>query len=452
MNSDYVDRAMTGPTPESMSRLAAELASLHLECGRPSYREIEKAAPVRNPLPRSTTGDVFTGKRVPPLPTLLSLVNALHEIAQQKGKTVSEERFSVALWSARWERAWRPQAALSSYDSVDLASGHARAILDVASVPGFFVVDDAICLANWPQPVDNVICRTIDSAIDKSGYLPIEQPTRARLEQAIATCARDPEVAAYLQRQLPEVADHDSHNYKLSVASLLRGKPGDAIPPQILVEPQLWWVERTFNRQLNKRHSAERDLAGRLVGALLDRDNDAGDYRFRFPSDLYVEVAVIDESDRILVLSKDPRAGSNEAQSGRRWTCSIERGVEVEDTVAGQVDIKEVALKGIEKELTLDRADVVDIEFGAIALQSRNLNCSVVGVARIGTSVARIAEAANARGLGYFTAGRSATPPEATDMINNPAGEFAQDNWHATARLRMFMALRQIRSKRPPGE
>lgn len=320
MNSDNVSRAMTAATPESRSRLAAELASLRLECGMPSLRDIEMAARGRNSLPSSTTADALKGNRLPSLSTVLRLVKALRAIAQQRGKSVAEERFSDTLWCARWERASRPQTALSSTDSVDLASDHARAILDVASVPGFFAVDDAICLANWSQPVDNVICRTIDSAFDSSRYLPIEKPTREQLEQAIATGARDPEVAAYLQQQLPKVADHDSHNYKVSVARILRGKPADTIAPQILIEPQLWWVERTFNRQLNKHHSAQRDLAGRLAGALLDSDNDAGDYQFRFPSDLYVEVAVIDESDRILVLAKDPRAGSNEAQSGRRWT------------------------------------------------------------------------------------------------------------------------------------
>ncbi|WP_431951914.1 hypothetical protein [Nocardia lijiangensis] len=197
-----------------------------------------------------------------------------------------------------------------------------------------------------------------------------------------------------------------------------------------------------FNRQLNKNSSALRALAGRLAGALLDTDNDAGDYRFRFPSDLYIEVAVVDESGRILVLSKDPNAGGSEAQSGRRWTCSIERGIEVDDAVAGQVDIKEVALKGIEKELKIDRADVGRIEFGGIALQSRNLNCSVVGVARIRRNVPEIAAAASAQRLEYFTAGRSVTLREAAEIIDSPSGAFAQDNWHATGRLRMILALK----------
>lgn len=113
----------------------------------------------------------------------------------------------------------------------------------------------------------------------------------------------------------------------------------------------------------------------------------------------------------------------------------------------GQVDIREVALKGIENELKIDRTDVVGIEFGAIALQSRNLNCAVVGVARISKDVQEIAAAANAGGLDFFTAGRSVTLPEAAEMINNPVGAFAQGNWHATARLRMILALRQTRSE-----
>ncbi|APE36237.1 hypothetical protein BOX37_22515 [Nocardia mangyaensis] len=416
---------------------------------------------------------------MPSLEVVLAFVEGCHGYTQEVGVAVSEELFSEQVWTARWTEAQKTARPPSSefpdgvpystrtdaggpangriteqLTTTDLASEHARATLDAVSVPGFFAVDDAICLTSWAQPVGSVICRTVDGALDSSRYQRIEDPTRGQLEQAIDTSARDPEVSAYLRQQLPEDVEHGTHDYKVSVSRILRGKPGDTIAPQILVEPQLWWVENTFNRQLLRAHrtgpaaadkeqSHLRDLAGRLVGALLDTDNDAGNYRFRFPSSLYVEVAVIDQDDQILLLSKDPRAGGGEAQSGRRWTCSMEQGVKVSDIVAGQVDITGVALGGLKRELGIDSTDVLGIEFSAIALQSRHLNCAVLGVARTCRSVSDIAADADAQRLDYFTAGRTATLQEATELIHNPSGAFARDKWHVTARMRMILALAQ---------
>ncbi|WP_338769081.1 hypothetical protein V7968_04945 [Nocardia vulneris] len=462
---------MKAKTSKTAHRLSPELQALRDLCGTPSYAQIvAMTKKLRAPISRTTVGNAMTGATLPQLARVLLIVQACRAFAEEVGLIVDEGRFSQQLWRELWVKAMQPlrdsqdratlpwalkdglpsRGILERLPADGLASEHARAILATAS-PGFIAVDDAICLANWAQPTDNLICRTDDTAVDGARYPQIEDPTREQLEHAISTCARDPQVAAYLRQQLPDQSAPGSYRYKASVSMILRGQPGDVIAPQIRIEPQLWWVEDTFNRQLLLAHRASpsaadshardlRAMGSRLVNGLLDADNNAGDYRFRFPSGLYVEVAVIDEDGHILVLAKDPGAGGGEAQSGRRWTCSMERGVEAHDIVAGHVDLRDVAVRGITRELQVDRTEVGNVEFSAIALQSRHLNCAVLGVARV-PNVTEIA--ARAHRLPHFTAGRSVTLNEAADMLHFPTEEFSQGKWHATARLRIILALAQ---------
>jgi hypothetical protein len=246
-----------------------------------------------------------------------------------------------------------------------------------------------------------------------------------------------------LEAQLPQHLDKESSDMKIGVTRIVRAAPRRRQALALEIEAWPWWVERELNRRLLRapEDSQEELLARRLGQELFTKHSDAGSYTLPFPSAFYVEVAVVDANGCVLLLAKKSSSGSNMAESGRRWTCSIEEGAELADVEDGRIDPKKVVMRGLKEELGLDASDVARVRFGMVALQSRHLNTSLLGVVEVRQSCELLAQRAAQGAYHDFLTGESVSLREAYDRFDGSSVSQPEGSWHATARFRLKLAL-----------
>ncbi|MFF3918444.1 WD40 repeat domain-containing protein [Streptomyces sp. NPDC001852] len=88
-----------------LEAFAAELRDLRIECGNPSLRDIEKAAPPSRPLSASAISEALNGKRLPRLDFFIALVQTL--IRFRSGTPVNRENPRVEQLRLRWQELER---------------------------------------------------------------------------------------------------------------------------------------------------------------------------------------------------------------------------------------------------------------------------------------------------------------------------------------------------------
>lgn len=303
-------------------------------------------------------------------------------------------------------------------------------------------VDDAICLTEIPSSNDIEV-----RLLPRHDGIPTESRrwSRADLARTLTKRGWCSESRRLLESQLPVEDDYEFSDMKIGVTRLVRAVPRRKQPSIVEVETWPWWIEREFNRRLLRaaEGSDEERLAHHLARDLLTRNNDAGTYSVQFPSAFYVEVAVVDTQGHILLLAKDSKSGSHMAASGRRWTCSIEEGVELADVDQGKIDVRRVVLRGLQEELGLGQEDVVQIRFGVVALESRHLNTSLLGVVEVREPCALLAQRAAGGVYHDFVDGQALEFHAAIDLLDDASKQRPEGVWHATARYRLRLALQE---------
>jgi hypothetical protein len=123
MGHQGADTAGTGnedgqPPVERYAReleaFAADLRELRIECGNPSLREIEKAAPASRPLSASAVSEALAGKRLPRLDFTVALVKTL--ISFRSGASASRDHPQVERLRRRWQELERLRVSLPRRD------------------------------------------------------------------------------------------------------------------------------------------------------------------------------------------------------------------------------------------------------------------------------------------------------------------------------------------------
>lgn len=297
---------------------------------------------------------------------------------------------------------------------------------------------DAICLS-----FSSAALTSVELRVTRHDWVEEGRPSRLSLERYLAQASGcDADALLQLRDALPIDRDHEHGEVKLNLLNLVRASPehGQALSADLRTAP--WWVEREFNRALLRRKGLPLDtIRLRLLRELLTTENDAGTHSFRFPSSLYVEMAIVDESGCVLALEKDAAQGSHMAQGGRRWTASIEEGAKYDDMVNGSLDPYRVVRRGLQEELGLGDSEVSGVEFRAFAISCSNLNTALVGVIRINASVRDLASRASRREFRDFVRGQCLEPSDVDSLLSGKASEdhAPPREWHSTAHLRLLL-------------
>jgi hypothetical protein len=95
---------VTNDAQQAVAQFVAELAELRRLAGQPSLRRMEVLSrrAKRPRLPHSTAGDALTGRRLPPIAVVLSIVLACLDSAREDGVEVDLSLFNTLKWQDRW--------------------------------------------------------------------------------------------------------------------------------------------------------------------------------------------------------------------------------------------------------------------------------------------------------------------------------------------------------------
>ncbi|MEU9983575.1 hypothetical protein AB0H53_20525, partial [Streptomyces sp. NPDC050856] len=124
-----------GDFARELEAFAADLRSLRIDQGHPSYAAISKRA-VGRPLSVSALSDVMTGAYLPGLDFLMALVRTLLGSESEQGRPVARDDPRLAEWRARWGRLKTLQDRSRRAAGPRPAAAGARALRDDQSAPG----------------------------------------------------------------------------------------------------------------------------------------------------------------------------------------------------------------------------------------------------------------------------------------------------------------------------
>lgn len=96
--------ASGGAFDRELAGFAANLRKLQADCGRPSQRDISRAAPRGQSLPVTTISDTLRGKRLPKIDFLIALVRAMLSLSSDRRSPVSRDDPAVESWRTEWTR------------------------------------------------------------------------------------------------------------------------------------------------------------------------------------------------------------------------------------------------------------------------------------------------------------------------------------------------------------
>src|SRR5262249_18314587 len=153
----------------------------------------------------------------------------------------------------------------------------------------------------------------------------------------------------HLRRRLPEIHDFENNEWKLGLGKIIRPARDHAQCFKLEVEPWPGGIERGVdrNRLRPKKGSRIGDMPRQHAIQCITEANEPGTNQCRLRSGLYVELAIVGDDSKILLLTKEPTQGSHMAQLGMRLTCSIEEGAKLTDARDSLVDLRQIARRGL---------------------------------------------------------------------------------------------------------
>lgn len=345
--------------------------------------------------------------------------------AKRAGKSALRSRFTR-----------EPSRRFASDEFVKVLARHA----------GFdrLVVDDGVMLDLRPHTVDLAAARYEPVVrFDPSDDPPSRPVTRAYLEGLVE--AERPHwltgVHRFLHGELPRREADDDYGVKVGLIALERHVAEVNRNLTIRLETLSHWMTNTFNRPMLE--SVPEDELGKLrVDCLNDLFRGARDshHVFRFPSALFIELAVISSDDKLLIakkLSEGP-VNSKLAAMGRPWTCTIEQGFRWNRDVCpdGSLDVLGAANHALRDELGVPFEGVDRrISLYGVALEGPHLNTAVLGVAEVDMPASEL-------GLGrYFEKIEPIDLFRASLELDEPPTT-RNGRWHPTGRLRLLLSLK----------
>lgn len=219
--------------------------------------------------------------------------------------------------------------------------------------------------------------------IDQYSFSNLE---KNKLKSIITEWPRD--IKSYLNKQIRNEKDCGECQCKVGFAGLLSSQKAIGRHHKLIVRPLSYWILQHFNQSMLATPNDPdlykfREKYGRELFTFVQ------DVKCRFPSGLFVEVAVVTKEGLITKLPKSPKRSSQAVGHGSSvLTCGIEFGLLWKSYVVGTgnntcLNLKQALLDGLKKEFFVDSSEVADWDISTLAIHHAHLNAALLGVVRL---------------------------------------------------------------------
>jgi hypothetical protein len=302
---------------------------------------------------------------------------------------------------------------------------------------GLFAVDRGIALYLAPgfnslKPEDIKIKIYSDDTFPHT----MKDPTKAQLLK-FGVRGGNKKIQSYLRER---TAFRAQGEFRTKVGLYRLDKPNPRIGQGLTLHiiPLSYWTIREFNRRLLE--SSDNRLQLLKEESLQEILSPKETIIFPCPSALYVEVTLVTNDKKLVVLEKSSTLSAL-ATRGMRWTCTIEEGLEWSQIMQkDKIDLNSAILRGIGIELGIGSNQVLSTEFHAIALEHTHLNTAILGTIVLDISsedlLPKIAQSEDfGRGYNFVSI------DSALQKIFFNISDEDRYSWHPTGRMRALFAL-----------
>lgn len=231
----------------------------------------------------------------------------------------------------------------------------------------------------------------------------------------------------------------------------------DEKEPVISVRPLNYRVTNVFNRQIiywknsvfagseisyKVLSTAYKDS---LTGLLLNNQT----FNFKFPSQLFVELAIISNDKQIMLVKKEKLGPGVVASLGMSWTCGPEFGLTFKHlNEDNSINIHQAVVFAMEKEFGISSEQILSWHISGLAVQVVHLNSALYGYCKVNLTGKEICELFMKRKNPQFVTAETGPKPypelyHISDLRNvlNEDERYDGDKWHPTAKIRLYSLL-----------
>jgi len=349
-----------------------------------------------------------------------------------------------------------PPGDWSQPETRAFASDEVRKSLKEFNSEAAFAIDDGIAL--YMRPDMSVIpLEDITVVCDTSYRLPhnIVNPTSAVLLSLNHSKNVDA-IAKYLRKQAETSSYNKSYTTKVGLRQIDFPISRADQPLRLHFEPLSYWTIDIFNRAMLRPGQPE-ELRILRAGSLSQILQSGQQVPFPCPSAFYIEVSIITNDDKIVIVEKNPRqsdvaisksayldvTNSKLKHINRKWTCTLEEGLVWEhDVQEGKVLFREALERGLQQELKIDPTTIDKVTFYAIALEHTHLNSALLGTVWLRMSSEQLRKRIQ-ESEDFGMQQKCVSLSEAgKELFSEEKPEWK--GWHPTGRMRALLTLYHI--------
>ncbi len=342
------------------------------------------------------------------------------------------------------------------------ASGDVKLKLIDAGLTSAFAIDDSIRLIqlnlNGQTESDADILKV---KILKPEGLEVDKdnkyPTQIELDLSISDFKEN--TKKYIKNNTGFPPDGNKAEWKIGLA-LVRMPISifDEDEAIISVRPLNYRVTNVFNRQIVYWKNAM--LAGSdvyyealstiykdsLAGLLLNNQS----FNFKFPSQLFVELAIVSKDHQTILVKKEKLGPGVLASLGMSWTCGPEFGLSFNHlNEDGSINIHQAVVSSMDKEFGISAEQIVSWHISGLALQVVHLNSALYGYCKVDLTGEEICEKFMKRNNDQFVTAETGPKPYpelcyiSSDLRNvlEEDERYDGEKWHPTAKIRLYSLL-----------
>lgn len=388
---------------------------------------------------RAAPGDSARHRLLGDLTPRLGTKGARRPISPEAHLLLWETLFDTA--REAFEKARAEDAWIHPETSARASAAVVRDLLQSGNL-SLLAIDNGIVLYLSPssRPLPATVPIIIPSDVSQYRTGTLKDPNEDELKTTMR--GMDPDIQAYLSGRASGGA---RGKFQCKVGLRRIDLPVERVdqPLRLSVMPLSYWVVQEFNRRLLMPHDDRRlsIIRKQTVSTILR----PGEFvEIPSPSALYVELALLTTDATFVVLEKNPQLSAL-ARTGRgRWTCTLEEGLVWDRDVKGRtLDFASAISAGLAGELEVLPSEVADVTLLALALEHTHLNTAVLGFAQLALSSDELRPRIG-RSRDF---GRRCEFVPIADVQKRYFGDPQSGSvleWHPTARLRLFLALRTL--------
>jgi len=277
----------------------------------------------------------------------------------------------------------------------------------------------------------------------------LESPTAEQLRKCIESHAMQygQEVATCLNERVALSNYQGGGRFECKVGLRTIALPTRGQEFSVTVNPISYWIVENFNRLMVVDPSLAQLRESYLKNILAPNDFPIP---IKFPSAFFVELALVTNDDKIVLLEKHPyksvmAVSTDKRQQRRRFTCGIEEGFVWSSAFkSNSLDIEGTILRGLEDELGIVRSNLTYWKLLGVGLESPSLNSGLLGYAMLNLDSAqldrKIRSHLRAKDVpDFFPDAEFIDIASAFEALSN-----LRSGLHPTALMRVYLASRSL--------